>query len=186
VAEQIFNPARFATISEVATGVVVLVFARQTTFVAGLVTFFFIALPVTVLNTSLTPLLLSSTPREYLGRMIAVFNPINQAASMISILIAGWLASTALLHFHANVVGLHIGRIDTIFTVAGVLVVGAGIYAAFAFPPNQPSEPSEPPAPVAGIEEARAHDASPEVIEIGPTAVPPRQPTEPLIEPTAP
>lgn len=116
------------------TGVVVLVYARQTAFVPALVAFFFIAVPVTMLNTSLTPLMLAATPREYLGRMLAVFNPINTAASMLSVVISGWLASTALQHFHANVGGLHVGRVDTIFTISGLLIVAGGVYALIALP----------------------------------------------------
>jgi hypothetical protein len=47
--------------------------------------------------------------------MVAVFNPINQASSMMSVVIGGWLASTALHGFHATVGGVHFGAIDTIF-----------------------------------------------------------------------
>ena len=80
-------------------------------------------------------MLLSATPQGFTGRMMAVFNPIIMVASMISVIVSGSLASTTLRGFHANIVGLHIGRIDTIFTVAALLVIGGGIYGAFALPP---------------------------------------------------
>ncbi|HEU0242245.1 MAG TPA: MFS transporter [Micromonosporaceae bacterium] len=160
----------------IVAGIVVVVFARQTIFIVALVAFFFVTLPATVLNTSLNPMLLAATPREYLGRMMAVFNPINTAASMLSVVVSGWLASTVLLHFHANIAGVHIGRIDTIFTIAGLLIVAAGVYAAFSLP--KAARPTETTGGHAVAAEQPA-----EVIEFGPAAVPPRQPTETVVDP---
>jgi multidrug efflux pump subunit AcrB len=39
-----------------------------------------------------------------------------------------------LVNFHATVANVHIGRIDTIFSVAGILIVAAGLYAYVALP----------------------------------------------------
>jgi len=181
---RLIGARRTSWIMLIVTGILILIFARQTIFIAALVTFFFIAIPATMLNTSLTPLMLAVTPREYLGRMLAVFNPINTAASMVSIVVAGWLASTALLHFHASVGGLHIGRIDAIFSVAGLLVVAGGVFAVIAFPPDAaPAEPDPPAGP-----DARAGDASDatigQVLEIAaPGVIPTQGVTEPLIDP---
>ncbi|HEU0239365.1 MAG TPA: MFS transporter [Micromonosporaceae bacterium] len=172
---KLINARRTSWLGLLLGGLFVLLFARQTAFWAGAVTFFLLAVPVTMLNTSIAPLLLNSAPREYLGRVIAVFNPINQAASMISIVVAGWLASTALLHFHADIAGLHMGRIDLIFSIAGVLIVASGIYAAIAFPPAETTAP-----PSGGL----AADESAEVAEIGPAAIPGQPVTEPIIDPT--
>jgi uncharacterized membrane protein len=159
------------------TGIVVLVFARQTVFVAGLLAFFFVAVPATVLNTSISPLMLSATPREYLGRMLAVFNPINTAASMLSVVVAGWLASTALLHFHADVSGLHLGRIDTIFTLSGLLIVAGGLYASIALPPDPSVVAPEP-------SDGHGGTVVGEVAEIGaPGVIPTQGVTEPLVDP---
>jgi Na+/melibiose symporter-like transporter len=177
---KLIGARRTSWIMLIVTGILILIFARQTIFVAALVTFFFIAIPATMLNTSLTPLMLAATPREYLGRMLAVFNPINTAASTVSVVVAGWLASTALLHFHARVGGLHIGRIDAIFTVAGLLVVAGGVFAAIAFPPDAASAETN----------AQAGDASDapigQVAEIAaPGVVPTQGVTEPLIDPAS-
>jgi Na+/melibiose symporter-like transporter len=124
------------------TGILVFSYARQTVFVAGLVLLTLVSIPVAMLNTAMTPLLLDVTPPEYLGRMVAVFNPINQMASMLSVVVAGWLASTLLSGFGADLGGLHFGPIDTIFAASGVLIVLAGVYAHSALP-----HPSEQPAP---------------------------------------
>jgi fucose permease len=124
--------------SLVAAGVLVLLFARQTAFVPALITLLALAVPIGIINTALSPLVLAATAREYLGRVMAVINPVQQLASMLSVVVAGWLASTALRNFSAKVAGVHIGPYDTIFSVVGLLVLVAGLYAVVALPHEQP------------------------------------------------
>jgi hypothetical protein len=92
------------------------------------------------------------TPPQYLGRMIAVFNPVNELASMLSVVVAGWLASTVLRGFDGRIAGVHFGSIDTVFAVAGLLIVLAGGYAYLALPgptatAAAPTGPEEVAAP---------------------------------------
>ncbi len=95
-------------------------------------------------------MLLAATPKQFMGRMMAVFGPINMAASTISVVVAGSLASTALRNFHTTVAGVHIGPIDTIFTASAILIVAAGTYGAFALPPaGTEGADGEHPAPIA-------------------------------------
>ena len=75
---------------------------------------------------------MGAAPREYLGRVISVFMPANRLASVVSVLVAGWLASTVLVGFHGQVGAVQFGRIDTIFLACGLLVIAAGVYAASA------------------------------------------------------
>ncbi|MBA2288134.1 MAG: hypothetical protein H0W02_21885, partial [Ktedonobacteraceae bacterium] len=49
--------------------------------------------------------------------------------SILSAALAGYLASTLLHNFHATVLGLSFGPIDTIFLGMGALVVLGGLYA---------------------------------------------------------
>lgn len=127
-------------------GLLVVLYARQTTFPAGLVLLGALSIPVAMLNTAMTPLLLQATPQQYLGRMTAVFNPVSEAASMLSVVAAGWLASTALRGFHADLGGLHLGPIDTIFTAAGLLIVLAAGFGAVVLPRPAPAAPVAAPA----------------------------------------
>jgi MFS family permease len=119
-------------------------YSRQTEFVWGLVLVVAFSIPITMLNTAITPLLLQSTPKEFLGRMMAVFNPVNMGASMLSVITAGWLASTVLADFHGSVAGVHVGRIDIIFSVAGLLIVAGGVYGAIALPRDKDSSEQVP------------------------------------------
>lgn len=119
-------------------GLLVIVYSRQTEFFAGLVLLVAAIVPITVLNTALTPLLLAAAPKEYLGRVLAVFYPVTRLSAMFAAMLSGWLSSSVLRDFTGSVAGLSFGRIDTIFAVAGLLVVVAGGYARIALPRPEP------------------------------------------------
>jgi MFS family permease len=121
-------------------GVLVMLYARQTTLLGGLILYGLVSIPVAMLNTAMTPLLLKSAPPEFLGRVVAVFNPVTQLASMLSVVVAGWLASSALLGFHAQIAGVHFGPIDLIYTGAGLLIAAAALCGSVALPHDQAAE----------------------------------------------
>jgi MFS family permease len=132
-------------------GMFIILYSRQSVFVVGLALFFLLAVPFGVMNTALTPLLLGAVPKEYIGRMMAVFNPVQQLGSMLSVAAAGWIAGSVLRNFSGTFAGLRFGSIDVIFAGSGVLMIAAGGCAAFAFRPGvmQPEDSPEPPAPAA-------------------------------------
>lgn len=130
------------------TGGLVLLYARQASFAAGLVVFGLIALVVAMLNTAVTPLLLKAAPPRYLGRVTAVFMPASSLSQMLSMALAGWLASGALRGLHGSVLGVHVGPVDTIFSVAALLMVASGLAGMIALPREPASEPV-PPEPAA-------------------------------------
>ena len=92
------------------------------------------AMPIAMLNTAVAPLLLDAAPREYLGRVMAVFMPVNQLASMLSMVICGWLTSTILRSFRASFAGVTLNSVSLIFIVAGALIFISGIRAFTALP----------------------------------------------------
>lgn len=94
---------------------------------------------------SFAPLILAAAPSQYIGRVLAVFNPLNQLASIVSMAIAGWLASSALRHFSVSLATLHLGPIDTIFTASGLLVLIAGVYGFTALPRPATAPPAAEP-----------------------------------------
>ena len=117
-----------------ATGVLAAGYALQRSFPAGLVMLAIYAMPIAMLNTAVAPLLLDAAPREYLGRVMAVFTPVNQLASMFSMVISGWLTSTILRSFRASFVGVTLNSVSLIFIVAGGLIFVSGIRAFTALP----------------------------------------------------
>src|SRR5437773_1630237 len=122
-----------------ATGVLAAGYALQRSFPAGLIMLAIYAIPIAMLNTAVAPLLLDVAPREYLGRVMAVFMPVNQFASMLSVVISGWLISTVLRSFRASFAGITLNSVSLIFIVAGGLIFASGVRAFAALPgPNVP------------------------------------------------
>jgi MFS family permease len=117
-----------------ATGVLAAGYALQRSFPAGLVMLAIYAIPIAMLNTAVAPLLLDAAPREYMGRVMAVFNPVNQFASMLSVVVSGWLMSTVLRSFRVSFVGIPLNSVSLIFIVAGGLIFVSGIRAFAALP----------------------------------------------------
>jgi MFS family permease len=117
-----------------ATGVLAAGYALQRSFPAGLVMLAIYAMPIAMLNTAVAPLLLDAVPREYLGRVMAVFTPVNQLASMLAMVVSGWLTSTVLRSFHASFAGVTLNSVNVIFIVAGGLIFVSGIRAFTALP----------------------------------------------------
>ena len=128
--------------SLLATGILAAGYALQRSFLAGLVMLAVYAMPIAVLNTAVAPLLMDAVPREYLGRVMAVFNPVNQFASMLSVVVSGWLTSTVLRSFRASFAGTDLNSVSLIFIVAGGLIFVSGLRAFAALP-----SVSTPPVP---------------------------------------
>lgn len=146
-----------------AAAAVFFVLARMTSFGPALVLTFLAGVIQVALNISLTPLLLRATPRAMIGRVAAVLNPSGQVAQLISVGLAGYLASTVLRNFHQSVdVGsLHLftlGPIDTILTGSAVFFLLSAIFAAVRLRGGAPVAPVPEPAviPVAAETAASA------------------------------
>jgi fucose permease len=92
------------------------------------------AMPIAMLNTAVAPLLLDTVPREYLGRVMAVFTPVNQLASMLSVIISGWLTSTVLRSFRASFAGVTLNSVSLVFIVSGGLIFVSGVRAFASLP----------------------------------------------------
>ncbi len=88
-----------------------------------------IGLPVAAVNVAFMPLLLAAVPRALVGRVSALLSPFMTLAAVLGAAIAGYLAGTVMHNFHAVVLGISIGPVDTIFTAAGLFVLAGGLYA---------------------------------------------------------
>lgn len=115
-------------------GLVLFLYARQTQFWGALVLVVLVAAMAGIVNTVFGPALMKATPKEYLGRVVQVFNPVMSIASMFSLAVSGWLASTVLLNYHGSIAGVHMGRIDLIFTAGAALITLGGLYGALSLP----------------------------------------------------
>jgi MFS family permease len=120
--------ARLLWLSQVAAGLFVIVMSHLTSLSLALVAAFLFGVFATAIIVTAGPLALDSTSREFVGRVTAVINPLGRLAALLSVALAGSLVSTVLHGFHASVLGLSLGPVDTVFTGLGLLAVIGGIY----------------------------------------------------------
>jgi MFS family permease len=81
------------------------------------------------LNAAAPPLLLASIPQRLIGRVMSVFNPIQQMANIASMATAGALAAAV--------------PVRTIFAVSALLIIAAGL--ALIVPLRSDVVPAEHP-----------------------------------------
>jgi MFS family permease len=121
------RPARLFWVSLICGGVALIGLSRATNLVTAIVTTALIGLAAGVLNSVISPIILDVTPSHLIGRVSAVLSPLQQLASIVSMVLAGVLASTVLRGFHAVVGGISFGTYDTVFLAGGLLFVMAGL-----------------------------------------------------------
>ncbi|MFB9370015.1 MFS transporter [Kitasatospora albolonga] len=162
------------------SGILLVVYSRQSAFLPAMALLFVVALPLTVLNSALSPLLLDAAPAEFRARVMAVFYPATRLASMIGAVLAGWIAGTGLDGFRATLLGMRFGPIDTVLVAAGIVIVLAGVYARSALPvldrgdgatagpsPDRPPEAADAVEPTEAVEVAETAGVAETVQAVG-------------------
>ncbi len=124
--------ARVYAYGIIATAALTLIYSRSGTLVFAIAVLALSGISLACVNVALGPLVLSATPANMLGRINSVLNPLLYLSSVLSSAIAGFLASTVLRGFHAEILGMRFTPVDTIFAVASVLMLLAGVVAARA------------------------------------------------------
>jgi len=139
---------RLFTLCLLLIGVCILFYSRMTNFWLALPLMFFAGFFQAGLNVAAGPLLLRVTPRELLGRVKSIFDPTTALVTLLGTALVGYLAGAVLQGFHAALLGLSFGPIDTLFTASAVIVLLGAIYTAIrlGFSDPQPFVPA-PPAP---------------------------------------
>lgn len=122
--------ARTVWLSLVTMGALMVVYSRLTSFGPALALMAVFGIFEAGVNVAVAPLLLSVTPRTLIGRVNALLNLALTLSSLAGTAIAGSLAGTLLAGFSASALGSTFGPIDTIFGVAGLLILAGGIYCA--------------------------------------------------------
>jgi Na+/melibiose symporter-like transporter len=130
------GPSTTTTVAMLAAGLIYMLYARQTTFAAGLALLLLFEVPVAVVSTSIEPIFLAAVPQSLYARVMSAFGTLNQGTLMLSMAASGWIASSALHGFHGNVLGIHVRAIDTILTLAGAAIVLGGIVSMITLPSN--------------------------------------------------
>lgn len=138
---------RLFCLSVLGFGLALLLLSRMTSLVPGLVVFFLIGVAQAGLQVSFTPLLLAAVPREMIGRVMAIVDPASRLTELISVGLAGYLASTVLLGFQATILGLSFGPLDTLFTFSALLMMLGGLFAVVRLRTPQPDTKEAPVIP---------------------------------------
>jgi len=120
--------ARLLWIAMFTSGIFVIVMSHLTNFYLALGAAFLFGVSTTAVLVTAGPLTLDSTSREFVGRVTAVINPLGRLAALVSVALAGSLVSTVLHGFHASILGISFGPVDSVFTGLGLLAVIGGIY----------------------------------------------------------
>ncbi len=139
---------RLFTGSFLFVGIIFLLFTRQTSFALAIFLVVLFGVGQSALNSAIGPMILNAAPREMIGRVVSILNPAIQFSSLISIVIAGSLASSVLANFHAQALGMHFGTFDTIFSVSALLLILGGIYAIVMLRGTHADAPPPTPVPV--------------------------------------
>jgi MFS family permease len=126
---QSIGVARVLGLSLLIWGATIVIYARLTDIAPALALMGVTGFLLSTAQVAETPLLMNATPQEFLGRVSAVLVPALSGAELVGIALSGYLASTVLRGFHATVFGINVGPVDTIFTVMGLSLLAAGIYA---------------------------------------------------------
>lgn len=116
----------------VLTGALLVVYSRMTSFAPAVAVIVVAGMPLAALNVVAGPILLRSTPRSLVGRVSSVLDPMIMLASIAGSVAAGYLDSTLLRGFSLDISGQHIGPVDAIFTIAGILTIVGGLYVMLA------------------------------------------------------
>ncbi|GGN29007.1 hypothetical protein GCM10011609_85720 [Lentzea pudingi] len=111
------------------TGMGMIVGSRLTELWPELIVLLFVGIPAAMSHVAFTPLLLEVVPSTHQSRVLAVISPAEHLAALAGGVGAGWLTSTMLVGFRAEIAGVRFGRIDTVLAAAGALVLMSGLYA---------------------------------------------------------
>jgi MFS family permease len=120
---------RILWLALITSGVFVAVMSHLTSFALALLAAFFFGVTATAILVTAGPLAIDATDRAFIGRVMAVLNPVGRLAAFASVVLAGYLVSTVLAGFHASVLGIRFGAVNTVFTGTGLLAIAGGIYA---------------------------------------------------------
>lgn len=121
--------ARVFGVSVLVIGLLLVAYSRLTSLWPAIAVILGVGICNAGVNIATGPLVLHVTPREMVGRVMAVLSPLMNLASLLSIVGVGYLASTVMHGFHATLFGVAFGPYDSIFGVGGLLCVLGGLYA---------------------------------------------------------
>lgn len=124
-----FEITRVFTASILGFGILFILLARTSNLWVALGILLLLGLTQATINITIVPIALGIVPRAIVGRVMGTLNPVGVLATLISVSLAGYLASDLFKNIHGSFLGFALGPIDTIFTLAALLFLASGFYA---------------------------------------------------------
>lgn len=124
--------ARSFWLSMLGISLCVLAYSRMTTLAPAVGLIFLVGIVNAPINVAIGPLIVGATPREMLGRTVALISTLGAVASLLSTAVAGYLDSKTLRGLSVSILGQHFGPVDTLFGVAGLFALAGALYAKVA------------------------------------------------------
>jgi MFS family permease len=134
---------RVFNLSLLATGALIVVYSRLTSFVPALVVILIAGVVQAMLNTVAAPLLLRVTPRQYVGRVASIVNSSVALSQVIGTILTGYLAGTVLVNLRQSARGFTFGPYDLLIGGGGVIVALGGLYALARLGVRDPVAPAD-------------------------------------------
>ena len=85
-------------------------------------------------------------PGYLLGRVSSVLNPVINLAAVTAMALSGVVVSTVLQGLHFTALGMGFGPVDSLFSLAGILCVGSGLYVVIRLRPSHATRAGDAPA----------------------------------------
>lgn len=123
-----FEARQALSIAVAGTGLCVVILSRITYLPIALGLLFLMGSCVAIFGVSFMQLLYAVTPTAQIGRVIALIGTTFSVSNLLIVALAGFVASTLLHSFHLQVLGQHLGSIDTIYLIAGIMALMGGTY----------------------------------------------------------
>lgn len=144
-----------------ATGTLLLIFARLNIFWLACLALALIGISEIVQNVAQGPLMLKATPRNLIGRANAVLGQLATLATLTSVTIASFLVATPLHDKHFQLLGANVSTLDMIFMASGVIVFASGLCAVVTLRHYGVLQTQTAPSQEANTTEASRAGASP-------------------------
>jgi len=120
-------------ISTIMVGILLIVYARMTSFIPGIIILLIAGCPAAALGIVVGPLILQVAPRELIGRISSAFDLVTTVASIIGTFVVSFLDGVLLHNFHSTILGMSFGPVDVILVGAGAMIFVSGLYAMSRF-----------------------------------------------------
>ena len=113
-------------------GVVLLVYARLSSVIAAIGAIGILGIFIAFLTVAVGPVMMTSVPREFIGRVSSLINPLINIGSLAGLAIGGISYSLLIGSFDTDVGFFRFRPIDTLFMIAALMTIATGIWSKYA------------------------------------------------------